>query len=470
MHFQLDDTIGALACAAGAAARGIIRVSGPAAVTSVDVLFQAADEHQWKSARFASVHAGVLRLTAIRVPLPVLLYLWPTGRSYTGQPIVEIHAPGSPPLLEAVLADLFERGVRPASAGEFTLRAFLAGQIDLVQAEAVLGVIDAADTQHLAAALRQLAGGVSGRIAHLRNGLMDLLADMEAGLDFVEEDIQFVSRDEIVHRISAAEVEIDELLAQCDSRMQSTGRVRIVLAGLPNAGKSTLFNGLVGRDAALISRTAGTTRDYLSGTLDWQGLAVELIDTAGWEGEWQRDIAAQDPMEAAQAGISQAAHTLGQNQWQQADLIIWCSACDLEPSEEQLEADLLASLRRDGRPLLFVRTKADLDPPERTVGLAVSAVRRHGLTELATECVRTLSGPRGGSSDLIGSTAARCRESLAHSRQSLARARLAAESRTGDELTAIEVREALDHLGHILGTVYTDDILDRIFSRFCIGK
>jgi tRNA modification GTPase len=458
MHFQLDDTIGALASAAGGSGRGIIRVSGPAAVTSVDTLFEPVDERRWKSARFASAHAGALRLTAVRPPLPVLLYLWPTGRSYTGQPVVEIHAPGSPPLLEAVLADLFARDVRPASAGEFTLRAFLAGRIDLVQAEAVLGVIDAADTQHLTAALRQLAGGVSGRIAQLRSRLMDLLADLEAGLDFVEEDIQFVSRDEVIRRITAAEAAIDELLAQCNSRMQSTGRVRIVLAGLPNAGKSTLFNELVGCDAALISRTAGTTRDYLRGTVDWQGLAVELIDTAGWEAESQR------------GGTAQVAQTLGQNQWQQADLILWCSACDLGPSEQQLEADLLASLRRDGRPLLFVRTKADLDVAGCASGLAVSAVSRQGLDDLTAECVRTLSGPRGGSSDLIGTTAARCRESLAHSRQSLSRAHMTTECRMGDELLAVEIREAVDHLGRILGTVYTDDILDRIFSRFCIGK
>ena len=312
--------------------------------------------------------------------LPVLLYLWPTRRSYTGQPVVEIHAPGSPPLLEAVLADLFQRGVRPAAAGEFTLRAFLSGRIDLVQAEAVLGVIDAADTQHLTAALRQLAGGVSGRIARLRDGLMDLLADLEAGLDFVDEDIQFISRDEVVRRISAAEVEVDELLAQCESRMQSTGRVRVVLAGLPNAGKSTLFNALVGREAALISRTAGTTRDYLRGTVDWQGLAVELIDTAGWEGEGagERGSAAEEPVRAGWDGISQAAHALGQNQWEQADLIIWCSACDLEPRERQLEAQLLASLRRDGRPLLVVRTKADLDPTGRRAGLASQRRRAAG--------------------------------------------------------------------------------------------
>jgi tRNA modification GTPase len=470
MLLQLDDTIGALASAAGPAGCGIIRVSGPATVASVGGFFEPTDEGRWKSARVAAAHRGLLRLAAVSAPLPVCVYLWPTGRSYTGQPVAEIHAPGSPPLLEAILADLFERGVRPAAAGEFTLRAFLSGRIDLVQAEAVLGVIDAADADHLKSALRQLAGGVSARIGRLRDGLIDLLADLEAGLDFVDEDIQFVSRDETCRRIAAAEDELDDLLAQCDSRMQSTGKVRVVLAGLPNAGKSTLFNALLGRDAALVSRTAGTTRDYLSGTTDWHGLAVELIDTAGWQRHQESERPAEALKDLPSKGISQAAQDLGQNQWQQADLVVWCSACDLELSERQREAELLAALHRDGRPLVFVHTKSDLTASSRDVGLAVSAISRQGLAELTTECVRMLSGPSGRSSDLIGTTAARCRESLAHSRESMSRARLAAEGSTGDELLAVEIREVLDHLGRILGTVYTDDILDRIFSRFCIGK
>ncbi len=224
MQFQLDDTIGALATAPGGAGRGVIRVSGPGAVASVDNVFRPTDDGRWKSARLASAHAGVLRMSALEMPVPVLLYRWPAGRSYTGQSVIEIHAPGAPPLLEAILADLFARGVRPAVAGEFTLRAFLSGRIDLVQAEAVLGVIDAADAGHLRAALRQLAGGVSGRIVRLRDGLLDLLADLEAGLDFVDEDIQFVSSDEVAGRIAQAEREVDALLAMCESRMQSTGR------------------------------------------------------------------------------------------------------------------------------------------------------------------------------------------------------------------------------------------------------
>jgi tRNA modification GTPase len=459
MQFQLDDTIGALATAPGGAGRGVIRVSGPAAVASVDGVFRPTDEGRWKSARLASAHAGVLQLSALETPVRVLLYRWPAGRSYTGQSIIEIHAPGAPPLLEAILADLFARGVRPAVAGEFTLRAFLSGRIDLVQAEAVLGVIDAADAGHLRSALRQLAGGVSGRIARLRDGLLDLLADLEAGLDFVDEDIQFVSSDDVAGRIAQAEQEVDGLLAMCESRMQSTGWARIVLAGLPNAGKSTLFNALVGREAALVSCTAGTTRDYLRARIDWHGMAVELLDTAGWE---------QD--HADQTDISQAARALGQEQWGHADLIVWCSASDVTAAERELENELLEPLRRQERPHLVVRTKADLQAGTLGDSLAVSGVNRQGLAEFAAACVRTLTVPRSGSSDFIGTTAARCLESLTHARQILARARAAVAGQQGDELLAVELREAVDHLGRIVGAVYTDDILDRIFSRFCIGK
>ena len=460
MHLQLDDTIGALASAAGAAGCGIIRLSGPHALKSLDGFFLPTDIERWRTLRVAAVHQGRLQLAAAVGPLPAIVYLWPTSRSYTGQPVAEIQAPGSPPLLEAVLADLFQRGVRPATAGEFTLRSFLAGRIDLVQAEAVLGVIDAVDSDQLTAALRQLAGGLSVRTALLRDGLVDLLADLEAGLDFVDEDIRFVSTDEVVGRITAAEDGVDDLLARCQSRMQSAGKPRIVLAGLPNAGKSTLFNALLGREAALVSNSAGTTRDYLSATADWHALAVELVDTAGWEAQ---------PDDSSQA-ISQAAQRLGQKQRQEADLVLWCSPTDAEFAERQRELQVLADLTRAGRPVVVLRTKSDLAALPGGEGLPVSAINRQGLDSLIRECARRLAAPGGRSSDFIGTTAARCRESLAHCRESLARARRTAEAGAGDELLAVEIRESLDHLGRLLGAVYTDDLLDRIFSRFCIGK
>jgi tRNA modification GTPase len=471
---QLDDTIGALATAAGPAARGIIRLSGPGALSCLDRWFEPVDLTRWKSARGAACHAGGLRLEGLKSALGALVYAWPNARSYTGQPLVEIHAPGSSPLVEAILARAFEAGVRPAHPGEFTLRAFLAGRIDLLQAEAVLGVIDAPGKDALTSALQQLAGGMSGRMTHMRGDLLDLLADLEAGLDFVEDGIEFVSRDELVRRIRRSERTVEELLRQCLERGQSPGPRRVVLAGLPNAGKSTLFNALLSHDAALVSSLAGTTRDYLSGAVEWSGLTVELIDTPGCEVE-AADIPDENGDAADHKDLTRRSQELGAQQRQRADLILWCSP--VGPSDSMKLDDVHTQMQaiERGRPVVFVGTKSDLieATPAGQLGagvVPVSAKTGMGLAELVDRCVSVLAGSASDGTEILGTTAARCRESLARCRESLTRAASAAESGMGDEIVALELRESLEHLGRVLGTVYTDDILERIFSRFCIGK
>jgi tRNA modification GTPase len=472
-QFQLDDTIGALASAAGPAARGIIRISGPRALECLNGWFEPADGARWQSARVAACHAGALTLTGVRSPLSVLVYAWPNGRSYTGEPLVEVHVPGSPPFVEAVLVRVFEAGVRPAGPGEFTLRAFLAGRMDLLQAEAVLGVIDAAEDQALTVALRQLAGGLSGRMTQVRGELLDLLADVEAGLDFVEDGIEFVSRSELACRVRRAEQTIGELVRRCHGRAQSIAQRRVVLAGLPNAGKSTLFNALLGRDAALVSSIAGTTRDYLSGALEWNGLAIELIDTPGWEADVTD--AGTTPDADAAASLTRRSQELGTQQREQADLVLWCAPLDPE-SKQQDDEDRLRSEQIDsGRPRVIVRTKADLvgqsgSGRTESAEIIVSAKTGDGLAQLVDRCAQLLGAATSGDEEILGTTAARCADSLTGCREALARAAAAAESGAGDEILAIELREALEHLGRVLGTVYTDDVLDRIFSRFCIGK
>lgn len=457
MHLRLDDTIAALASPPGPGARGIVRISGAAVRDALERLFRPEDAPRWHATRVGTRHAGLLRLSALRAPLSAAVYLWPNRRSYTGQPMAEIHTFGSPPLLEAVLSGLYDHGVRPARPGEFTLRAFLAGRVDLVQAEAVLGVIDAHDHRELEVALRQLAGGLSGRIAAVRAELLNLLADLEAGLDFVEEDIEFVDRAELVGALAAASRTLNELLEQAGTRMQSTGRRRVVLAGLPNAGKSSLFNRLVGREAALVSSVRGTTRDYLSAELDWDGTAVELIDTAGWELDAE--------------GIMRGAQQLRSEQWERADLILLCTAADFDETAAAAGEKLLRNLREQSRPVLSVGTKCDLDPATNAAAdVRVSIAEGASMQPLIDAAVARLGASHAGGRELLGMTAARCRESLATAAASLESARSAAEAGLGDEIIALEFREALEHLGRILGAVYTDDILDRIFSKFCIGK
>lgn len=473
MDLALDDTIAALASAPGGSQRGIIRVSGGDVRQVLAEWFQPDDALNWQTARTAAVHAGSLASIGSRAPIRAIAYDWPGRRSYTGQPLVELHLPGSPPLLEAVLASLYRRGVRAARPGEFTMRAFLAGKLDLLQAEAVLGVIDAHDHVELQTALSQLAGGLSGRLSELRRDLLELLADLEAGLDFIEEDIEFVSRVEVLGRIAAAHNLVEDLLDQTADRIQSRTRPRVVLAGLPNAGKSTLFNRIAGQAAALVSATEGTTRDFLQVAVDWSGLAFDLIDTAGWESKSD--------------GIASAAQGHRLDQVRSADLVIWCSSSDLLPAHRDRDSTLFEEARVQARKCIRIQTQIDrpdaqmwlFDPDQSSTELdqvsetplEVSAVSGIGLSDLAQVIRDRLTTSQGSARQWLGMTTARCRGSLESTAHALGRAEDAAGMvSVGDELIAVDIREALDHLGQILGVIYTDDILDRVFSKFCIGK
>ncbi len=461
MSLDLDDTIAALCSSPGPAARGIIRVGGPRVRDALADVFIPDDPHCYATAKNARSHPGRFRISGVSTSVPVALYDWPDERSYTGGRQAELHTVGSPPLLDAMLAELHASGVRPARPGEFTLRAFLAGRIDLVEAEAVLGVIDANSHIELETALGQLAGGLSGPISQIRDDLLSLLADIEAELDFVEEDIQFVAPRRILERLRAAREFLERLLEQAATRMQTTARSRVVLAGLPNAGKSTLFNALVGSNAALVSPTRGTTRDYLFAVLDWGGTAIELVDTAGW------DVAVDGPAGAAQQ--------LRGQQLERADLVVWCTAADVDASDSASDAALRHELSREEYPLLCITTKADCLPKRSkatpAVGeLAVCATTGEHLREMTEAVASKLGKEQAGNRQMLGSTASRCRDSLAGALRSLTSAHSTLASGDGYEILAIDLRAAVDSLGEILGHVYTDDILDRIFSKFCIGK
>jgi tRNA modification GTPase len=391
--------------------------------------------------------------------MPAVLLFWPTSRSFTGEPVAEFHLPGSVPLLNEVLEEVCTRGARPAQQGEFTLRAFLAGRIDLVQAEAVLGVIDAGDQTELQTALGQLAGGISHVISDVREQLLLHLADLEAGLDFVDEDIEFVSRPELARRLEQGEDLLRRLLDQAARRMHSTARPRVVLAGLPNAGKSTLFNTLVGSQAAIVSHMAGTTRDYLVANTSQDGMSWDLVDTAGWE--------------QARDGIEALAGQLRSEQYQRAHLILWCSAADFSDIERQRDDQLHRQCQATHAQVLRVITKADCLSSEESgkpsQEIRVSAMPTHGIDNLR-QAIRARLSTEAAASEIISSTAARCAESLRNALLGMERARRLVHDNSGDELIAMELRETLDHLGRVVGRVYTDDILDRIFSRFCIGK
>ena len=453
MLYPLDDTIVAIASAPGGGPRGIVRVSGPA--TGVCLQSLTASDAIPSSERTVAFPTE-LKLAALS-PLPADVYYWPSARSYTGQPAAEIHTLGSPPLLEHLLETLCTTDVRLAEPGEFTLRAFLSGRIDLTQAEGVLGTIDAVGTHQLDAALVQLAGGLAEPLRNLRETLIDLLAHLEAGFDFADEDLPFLDADQLQRQLAEACKQIVGLATRMTARRESGTTVRVVFSGPPNVGKSSLFNALATDVGALVSDVPGTTRDYLCADLELDGVACRLIDTAGIAPSGER----------GSCRIDQTAQGIAQQLAEEADVLLICrdAVTGGLGDEHDMNSD-------KGPLVIYVRTKADLTDwrDSTSTAIATSAQTKVGIREFESRIREAVLEVKMGDGDVVVGTAVRCREALRTAAESLERAAALAINEDGEELIAAEMRMALDELGRVVGAVYTDDLLDRIFSRFCIGK
>lgn len=457
------DTIVAISSSANGAFRGIVRVCGPATVDCLRPWLTLTATEAWEASTPSDSYPrhlqGMIDVQAGFAQVPCRLLMWPAGRSYTRQATVEIHTLGSLPLLEAIVGQTCDHGARLAGPGEFTLRAFLAGRLDLTQAEAVLGVIDATDCDSLGTALGQLAGGVSRPLARVREQLLQALARLEAGLDFVDEDIEFIDSTEIAAAIDEAQAELDVILAGLSGRGQAGQLPRVALVGAPNAGKSSLFNAILQRsevqgrgERALVFSQPGTTRDYLSAEIKIGSLHCELIDTAG--SEWARESDC----------VSEAAQQHSHAVRRQADCCVLCQPSDVVVSPAP-SAGMVAQV-------IQVLTKSDLaetvacSPQD---GLSCSSLTGEGISKLCESISQLLHGSLKQAA-LVQPTLLRCRDSLVRTGKALGRARRLALSAGGEELVSSEIRSALYELGCVVGTVHTDDVLDRIFSQFCIGK
>ena len=426
-----------------------MRLSGPNAFEISFTFFKLTD-HQSASVLAEMVrrrYEGFLRFPEFQPPVPASLLAWPGPKTYTGQNLAEIHLFSCPPLVDLLVANLLNAGARAAQPGEFTMRAFLAGKLDLPRAEAVLGVIEAGNRNDLKRALGQLAGGVTRPLEGLREDLLDLLAEVEAGLDFAEEDIRFVQPEELLNRLAKGMAQVTLLSKQLEKRAVSREAFRVVLAGRPNAGKSSLFNALTGA-AALISPEPGTTRDYLTRRLLVDGVVIDLIDTAGWREQHTL--------------IEEQAQTLGRQQVEQADLILLCLEAGLEIRED--ERKLLA--RSEPPAVCGIATKCDLAQAPINLPLT-SAKTGAGLDALRKLLVERA---RRQTYSSLASSLSRCRHHVQALLDHLRRSHSIVLFQEPSEILAVELRGALDELGAMVGAVYTDDLLDRIFSRFCIGK
>jgi tRNA modification GTPase len=448
--FSTTDTIAAIATPPGRGGIGIVRLSGPDAHAIVRRLIRRDVPLRPRHATFASIRTSADAADALD---QVVVTWFPRPQSYTGDDVVEIGAHGSPVILQAIVEAAMSAGARLAAPGEFTLRAFLNGRIDLTQAEAVADLIDAATPAQARAAFDQLNGTLTGAIARIDASLLDLVARLEASVDFPEEGYHFVEP-------GALAVAIDEITARVSALIEGGRKGRLLREGLqvailgaPNAGKSSLFNALVGAARAIVTDIPGTTRDLVSEVMDLRGLRVTLVDTAGL-----RDTA--DPVEVE--GVSRA-HAVART----ADLVLLVEDGSAAPPA------LAAFGPEIERKLLRVATKADLPPAwERRDHVAVSALTGSGLDALLSQMTRALDvDPL---TDRPAITNVRHLALLEQAQASLARARQASIDEGGrsmsEEFVLADLQGARDALEAITGRRTTDDVLAHIFARFCIGK
>ncbi|EMI20074.1 tRNA modification GTPase TrmE [Rhodopirellula maiorica SM1] len=454
-----NETIVAIASPTTPAMRGIVRMSGQSVVPILESVGVVSSHTKRPQVIHSRINLGM--------PLgemDVTVSLWPTSQSYTGQPSAELHTIGSAPVLQSIVSVLSAAGARAARPGEFTMRAFLAGRLDLPQAEAVLGVIEAEQRGSLEHALKQLAGNLSRPLEQMRSEMLDLLADVEAGLDFVDEDIEFISDDALVDRLSVIHAAVEKTRQSMESRGGNRARAIVAFRGNPNAGKSHLINALVGREVAIVADVAGTTRDVVSVETVLGGNEIQWVDTAGIESRAQ-----QDPLFEITAASQAQALRASQN----ADVRIWC----VDASNDDLAAQRRYFETHDGSSKrssvdIWVATKSDLiDVATRQSDwIYTSVITGEGVDQLRDRVSQFVASRDQEEVGSIMGTAARCSGSLAHAATCIETAIRFVQQGDGHEFVASELRVAVECLGEVTGTVYTDDILDRVFGRFCIGK
>jgi tRNA modification GTPase len=451
------DTIAAIATPLGEGGIAMVRLSGPQSLAIADASFRAASKSGGppSAAPTHTIHFGKI-VRAGRVVDEVLLSVMRAPRTFTREDVVEITCHGGLLPAKLVLDTVLENGARLAAPGEFTRRAFLNGRIDLAQAEAVADLIHSRTELAAAAAREQLAGKLSQRINRLRDDLMKTLAHVEAHIDFPDEDIAPETRRQLLERLRGAARFMDQLLRTADEGRLLRRGIRAAIIGRPNVGKSSLLNQLLGRDRAIVSPIPGTTRDTIEETANVRGIPIVFIDTAGL-----RDSADEIEME----GVRRSRGTLAA-----AELILHV----LDGAEPLSDADGTFFAEFSGKKQIIVRNKSDLprrlELPAGLAAMEVCCLSGEGIEELKDAIKGKVWAGEIDAEMLEAMINSRHEDALRRGRAATERAVSALEGDLGLELAALDLRAAANSVGEIVGKTTTEDLLDAIFSQFCLGK
>ena len=459
-----QDTICALATANGIGAIGIIRVSGNQSFEIVNKIFEGKNLEKVDS---HTVHYGFIKDEDETID-EVMISVFHAPKTFTTENSVEISFHGSPYIGKKILEALIKNGARMAKAGEFTMRAFMNGRIDLSQAESIADLIASENEASRKVALNQLKGGISNEISFLRNDLLNFTSLIELELDFAEEDVEFADRTALKSLLYKIEDKLNSLIESFQYGNAIKNGTAVAIIGKPNAGKSTLLNALLKEERAIVSNIAGTTRDTIEEILHIKGHAFRLIDTAGL-----RETA--DEIEAI--GVKKAKEKV-----ENAEILVYLADAGTEDLSEDVE--MIKSLLRDDLKLIICATKIDEVVPTHYEKLEqifrnnistdfdfikISAVENQNIQDLKNELSSYIEYLKSEEGNVV-ITNQRHYEALRKSLNSVKQVDEAVSSQITTELLAYELRNALEHLGEISGEFTNDEVLGNIFSKFCIGK